>query len=99
MIKDTRNKAKIRLRNLIHPIFVKKSQRYLGIPPRIKTNKAINIINFNDIDNIAWPMLESDIIELKYILSLVRFKYTSIICCFNHEYRKIIKLVGIEPYN
>jgi hypothetical protein len=29
----------IKLRNLIHHILVKKSNLYLGIPPRTKTNK------------------------------------------------------------
>ena len=35
----------IRLRNLIHPIFVKKSKRYRGIPPLTKTSSAISSIN------------------------------------------------------
>jgi hypothetical protein len=42
---DDKNTAKIRLRNLIQPTFVKKSYRYRGIPPRTKTSKAISKTN------------------------------------------------------
>ena len=44
---------KIRLKNLIHPIFVKKSKRYREIPPLTKISNAINNINFIPILNIA----------------------------------------------
>ena len=40
-----KNTANTKLKNLIQPIFVKKSYLYLGIPPLIKTNNAISIIN------------------------------------------------------
>ena len=43
---DVKKTANTKLRNLIQPILVKKSYRYLGIPPRIKTRSAINRINF-----------------------------------------------------
>lgn len=46
---DVKNTARTKLKNLIQPIFVKKSYLYLGIPPLIKTNSAIKIINFRDI--------------------------------------------------
>ena len=46
---DVKKTARTKLRNLIQPIFVKKSYRYLGIPPLIKTNNAISMMNFKDI--------------------------------------------------
>ena len=46
---DDKNTAMTKLKNFIHPILVKKSQRYRGIPPLIKTSSAIKNINFNAI--------------------------------------------------
>ena len=43
---DDRKIDNIKLKNLIQPIFVKKSNRYRGIPPRTNTNKAIKSMNF-----------------------------------------------------
>ena len=47
--REVKNTAKIRLRNLIQPTFVRKSYLYRGIPPRTKTNKAISKINLKAI--------------------------------------------------
>ena len=47
--KDDKKTAITKLKNLIHPILVRKSYLYRGIPPLIKTNKAINNINFKAI--------------------------------------------------
>jgi hypothetical protein len=49
----------IKLKNLIQPIFVRKSNLYLGIPPRTKTSSAISRINLI-------PMLK--IAEFKYFM-------------------------------
>jgi hypothetical protein len=40
------NSANTKLSVLIHPSFVRKSYRYLGIPPRTNINNAISSTNF-----------------------------------------------------
>jgi len=45
---EERKTARTKLRNLTHPILVKKSYLYLGIPPLTKTIKAISRRNFNE---------------------------------------------------
>jgi hypothetical protein len=69
---------RIKLKNLIHPILVKKSNLYLGIPPRTKTNKAINRINLIPILKIA---------EFKYfILKIIQNElYVNINIVINSE--------------
>lgn len=50
---DERKTARTKLKNFIHPIFVKKSYRYLGTPPLMKINRAINTKNLNAVTRAA----------------------------------------------
>lgn len=50
---DERKTANTKLKNLIQPIFVKKSYLYLGTPPLIKMRRAISMINLPAITKAA----------------------------------------------
>jgi len=45
--RDRRKKLNIKPKNFIHPSLVKKSYRYLGIPPLIKIISAISTKNLS----------------------------------------------------
>lgn len=50
---DDKKTASTRLKNLIHPIFVKKSYLYLGTPPLINIKSAISIKNLKAVTSAA----------------------------------------------
>jgi hypothetical protein len=50
---EDRKTASTKLKNLIHPILVKKSYLYRGTPPLIKIRSAISIRNLNAVTSAA----------------------------------------------
>jgi hypothetical protein len=72
---DVKKTAKTKLRNLIQPILVRKSYRYLGIPPRIKTNSAIRIMNFKDILKAANGTYFNRMLGIKELINSSKYSF------------------------
>ena len=73
---------------MIHPIFVKKSYLYLGIPPRINTSSAISKINL--IVNTTAPTtvcFSVKIENIRVILVFINIITLSVIPMNPHEYK------------